>query len=221
MQSFLANHQVTQVTQSSYSPDSVPCYHWLFPNLKSPLKGERFQTVDEIQENTMGQLMAIGRTVWLGELCAYFEGDRGVIEPCTMFSVSWSFFNKRLYFSYYMAGYLLYPRRLPECFTCIGSTFTMTCEEGAIIVPFYRWGKWARRLPLCLIPAFLIYGLRREIGLSHLWSLNEACIYTTPKSLSNFFYLGCNYTYLRFFSPSSFQVNAYWHIKAHKKYPPF
>ena len=39
---------------------------WLlaFPKLKSPLKGKRFQTVDEIQENTMGQLMAMGRTVW-------------------------------------------------------------------------------------------------------------------------------------------------------------
>ena len=32
--------------------------------LKPPLKGKRFQTVDEIQENAMGQLMAIGRTVW-------------------------------------------------------------------------------------------------------------------------------------------------------------
>ena len=35
-----------------------------FPKLKSPLKGNRFQSVDEIQENTIGQLMAIGRTVW-------------------------------------------------------------------------------------------------------------------------------------------------------------
>ena len=34
------------------------------PKLKSPLKGERFQTVTEIQENMMGQLMEIGRTVW-------------------------------------------------------------------------------------------------------------------------------------------------------------
>ena len=35
-----------------------------FTKLKSPLKGKRFQTVSEIQENTMGQLMAIGRIVW-------------------------------------------------------------------------------------------------------------------------------------------------------------
>ena len=37
---------------------------WLFPKLISPLKGKRFQTIDKIQENTTGQLMAVGRTVW-------------------------------------------------------------------------------------------------------------------------------------------------------------
>ena len=47
-----------------YSPDLAPCDFWLFPKLKSPLKGKRFQTINEIQENTTGQLMAIGRTVW-------------------------------------------------------------------------------------------------------------------------------------------------------------
>ena len=64
MQSFLEKHQITQVTQSPYSPDLVPYDFWLFPKLKPPLKGKRFQTFDEIQENTMGQLMAVGRIVW-------------------------------------------------------------------------------------------------------------------------------------------------------------
>ena len=63
LQSFLAKHQITQMTQSLYSPDLAPCDFWLFPKLKSPLKGKRFQTVNEIQENMMGQLMAIWRTV--------------------------------------------------------------------------------------------------------------------------------------------------------------
>ena len=45
-----------------YSPDLAPCDFWLFPKLKSLLKGRRFKTlVDEIQENRTGQLMAIGR----------------------------------------------------------------------------------------------------------------------------------------------------------------
>ena len=47
-----------------YSPDLVPCDFWLFPKLKSPWKGKRFQTFNEIQENPTGQLMATRRTVW-------------------------------------------------------------------------------------------------------------------------------------------------------------
>ena len=38
---------------------------------------------------------------------AYLEGDWGIIVLCTIVFVSCIFFNKCLYFSYYMAGYLL------------------------------------------------------------------------------------------------------------------
>ena len=38
---------------------------------------------------------------------AYFEGDWGIIALCTIFLVSCIFFSKCLYFSYYIAGYLL------------------------------------------------------------------------------------------------------------------
>ena len=64
MQSFLAKHQITPVIQLSYSPDLASCYFWIFPKLKSPLKKKRSQTIDKIQENMTGQVMAIGRTVW-------------------------------------------------------------------------------------------------------------------------------------------------------------
>ena len=60
LQGVLVKHQVTQ---PPYSPGLAPWDFWLFPKLKSPLKGKRFQTLDEIQENMMGQLMVIGRTV--------------------------------------------------------------------------------------------------------------------------------------------------------------
>ena len=60
---FLVKHQITQVTQPPYSPDLASCNFCFFPKVKSPLKGKRFQTVDEIQENTTGQLMVIGRIV--------------------------------------------------------------------------------------------------------------------------------------------------------------
>ena len=63
VQGFLVKHQITQMTQPLYSPDLVPCDFWLFPKLKSPLKGKRFQTVNDNQENMTGQLMAIGKTV--------------------------------------------------------------------------------------------------------------------------------------------------------------
>ena len=63
--SFLLKHQISQVTQPPYSPDLVPCDFWLFSKsrLESLLKGKKFQSIDEIQENTVGQLMAIG-TMW-------------------------------------------------------------------------------------------------------------------------------------------------------------
>ena len=64
VQRFLVKHQITQVTRPHYSPDLAPCDFWLFQKLKCPLKGKRFQTINEIQENTTGQLMETGRTVW-------------------------------------------------------------------------------------------------------------------------------------------------------------
>ena len=64
MQSFLAKQQINQVTQPPYSPDLGSCNFWLFTKLRSSLKWKRFQTVGEIQENMMGQLMATGRTMW-------------------------------------------------------------------------------------------------------------------------------------------------------------
>ena len=39
-------------------------------------------------------------------------GDRGVIALHIMFLVSYTFFNKCIYFSYYMAGFLLDRRRI-------------------------------------------------------------------------------------------------------------
>jgi hypothetical protein len=41
VQAFLAKH-IIQVCQPPYSPDLAPCDFWLFPKLKSPLKGRIF-----------------------------------------------------------------------------------------------------------------------------------------------------------------------------------
>ena len=90
------------MTQPFYSPDLAPCDFWLFPKLKSPLKGKRFQTVSEIQENTTGQLMASVRSPG-----SYFERDWGVTVLCTVFLIFCIFFRTCLYFSWYMPGCLL------------------------------------------------------------------------------------------------------------------
>ena len=74
VKSFLAKHQITQVTQPHYNLDLVPCDFWLFPKLKSPLKGKRFQTIDEIQENMTGQL-TVTWTVW-GPRCPLWRALR-------------------------------------------------------------------------------------------------------------------------------------------------
>ena len=60
----IKSHRWLSPPSPPQSPDLVPCNSWIFPKLKSCLKGKRFQTIDEIQENKMGQLMVIGRTVW-------------------------------------------------------------------------------------------------------------------------------------------------------------
>ena len=96
---------------SNHPDDSAPLQSrfgtldfWLFPKLKSPLKEKRFQTVDEIQENTKW-----GSWWQLGELCEVprYLLWRGLRHHCPLYNVSCIFFNKCLYFSHYIAGYLL------------------------------------------------------------------------------------------------------------------
>ena len=110
VQSFLAKHQIIQLTQPHYSPDLAPCDFWLFKKLRLPMKGKRFQTVDEVQENTMGLFVAIPTkdfaVFWtveemLGELCEVPQCLlwRGLSCHCPVYSVSCIFFDKCLYFS--------------------------------------------------------------------------------------------------------------------------
>jgi hypothetical protein len=49
---FLAKQETIVVPQHPYSPDLTPAYFFLFPKLNSNLKGRRFQTVEEIKENS-------------------------------------------------------------------------------------------------------------------------------------------------------------------------
>ncbi|BFZ21096.1 hypothetical protein BsWGS_24135 [Bradybaena similaris] len=86
---FLAKHKIPQVRQPPYSPDLAPCDFFLFPKIKSHLKGRRFQDVGEIKENATRQLHTISedefqecfrqwKQRWIKCVASegdYFEGD--------------------------------------------------------------------------------------------------------------------------------------------------
>ena len=86
-----------------FSPDMALWDFWIFLKLKSPLKGKRFQTVDEIQENMMRQLMAIGRTAW-GPKCLLWRGLR---HPCRMYDVSYIlYFLQKMSLFFILHGFI-------------------------------------------------------------------------------------------------------------------
>ena len=75
-------------TQPLYSPDFVPCDFWLFPKL-TKIVFEREEILDHWWDS--GKYDSAAHGDW--ENCvrsqgAYFEGDWGIIDLCTMFLVS-------------------------------------------------------------------------------------------------------------------------------------
>jgi transposase len=52
VRNFLAKNEMTVVPQPPYSPDLAPADFFLFPKLKSTLKGRHFDTINEIQKNS-------------------------------------------------------------------------------------------------------------------------------------------------------------------------
>jgi len=87
---FFTKHEATIVPQPPYPPDLAPADFFLLPNLKSSLKGRRFRTVEEIEENSIRDLRAIPQNTFQDALqnwkkrwerCIksggeYFEGDK-------------------------------------------------------------------------------------------------------------------------------------------------
>jgi len=56
---FLAKQDTIVVPQPPYTPDLAPADFFQFSKLKSTLKGRRFQTIEEIKENSLKNLRAI------------------------------------------------------------------------------------------------------------------------------------------------------------------
>lgn len=48
-QQYLTKHKVVQLRQILYSPDTAPCDFWLFPRLKTLLKGYRSTTKKQLK----------------------------------------------------------------------------------------------------------------------------------------------------------------------------
>jgi len=59
IRSYLAKHKTSVVPHPPYCPDLAPAHIFLFPKLKTTLKGHCFQTKEEIQENAIRELCAI------------------------------------------------------------------------------------------------------------------------------------------------------------------
>ena len=89
IRSYLAKHQTSIVPHSPYYPDLAPADFFLFPKLKTTLKGRRFQTIEEIGEKAIIELRAIKESAFqeafqqwkkrrercIGSRGDYFEGD--------------------------------------------------------------------------------------------------------------------------------------------------
>jgi len=59
IRSYLAKHLPSVVPHPPYSPDLAPADFFLFPKLKTTLKGHCFQTIEDIQETAIRELLAI------------------------------------------------------------------------------------------------------------------------------------------------------------------
>jgi len=89
IRSYPAKRQTSVVPHPPYSPDLAPEDFFLFPKLKTTLKGCRFPTIQEIQENAIREMRAITESAFQEafqqwkkrwERCNssrgdYFEGD--------------------------------------------------------------------------------------------------------------------------------------------------
>jgi len=50
---FLTKHKITILEYPLYSPDLAPCDFFLFPEIKSVLKGTKFKSIDAVKAKVM------------------------------------------------------------------------------------------------------------------------------------------------------------------------
>jgi hypothetical protein len=89
VRTFLAKKSILKLDHPPYSPGFVPCDFWLFPKLKTALKGHGFSDISDIQGHATTILKSIPEeefqkcfeqwkhrlTKFIGAQGDYFEGD--------------------------------------------------------------------------------------------------------------------------------------------------
>jgi hypothetical protein len=85
---YLANNNIPVMEHSPYPPDLAPCDLFLFPKIKSALKGTRSESVDAVKAKTTQLLKSITQDDLQHCFQDYIEGDN--------ISIVSFFFNKRL-----------------------------------------------------------------------------------------------------------------------------
>jgi len=61
---FLAKNSTNVLEQPPYSPDLAPCDFFLFPKLKLPLRGTRFESIEAIKQKSARELKAIPESAY-------------------------------------------------------------------------------------------------------------------------------------------------------------
>jgi transposase len=77
---FLARKQVTVLHHPSYSPDLAPADFFLFPKLKSQLKGKRFLDISTIQANVIEQIRSIPKDSFKKSFQSLYERCKSCID---------------------------------------------------------------------------------------------------------------------------------------------
>ena len=91
---FLAKNKTVIMAQPPYLLDLAPADFFFFPKLKTPIKGKRFATIEEIKEKSKQELLAISKITFrrvsrIGKKCwhkciisegGHFKGEKIVIK---------------------------------------------------------------------------------------------------------------------------------------------
>jgi hypothetical protein len=87
VKTFLAGRNIAAPHHPPYSPDLALADYFLFPKLKFPLKGQHFQTVEDIQSAVTRKLKNISKTAFLEGMKKLKEHANKCINQAGMYGI--------------------------------------------------------------------------------------------------------------------------------------